>query len=156
VFPTVVTAANAASTAVLVKDDIAFNIANATGSNATIVAEYIVVTSIAGYSLAPASRRLLQNSQQQSVTFVLLGNITQAITTFSPNTAVTAFVAAAEAGTLSAPNTGASIPKQDVTTVAVGSTPSSSSTGLKDNGASTVSTSAAVVFAAVASLALLL
>ena len=72
---------------------------------------------------------------------------------------MTAFVAAASTGSLQAPYSGATIPAQPVTEQAVGSTPSSSSsTGYgNNNGASSMaSTSAALLFAGVASMALLL
>jgi hypothetical protein len=156
-FTETITSANVVAVAVQVQADIAYNLANGTGINSTILEDYVVITSIGGTSLAPLSRRLLQTGT--AVTWVLLGNITQVVSIL-PATLVSTFVSAAANGTLAAPNTGATIPAQTlITPVAVGSTPvsSSSSTGLGDSGAfSQASSTAALLVAAVAALALLL
>ena len=156
---------NATETAVLVAQDIAFNVANETGTNVDAVLPYVIVTSVNGTAVgSSSSRRLLQTGAP--ITFILLGTITRVVgdSGFTTSSVVAAFVAAASNGTLAAPYSGATIYKQTVVApTPVGAWPSSSSSSSSSssgegspNGASTVSTGAALLFAAVASLALLL
>ena len=143
------------ATADLLAQDFAFNLANETGAAQATIAMFTRTTSIGGVKIGGGSRRLLQTGT--SVTYVLLGNITDAISGFSTTNAVDAFVAAAAAGTLSAPYSMATIPQQTIAPPTAVGAWSSSSTGLGDNGASSVaSASAALLIAAAASMALLL
>jgi hypothetical protein len=155
----------ATQAAPLLQQDIALNVANDTRLHATLIVPYVVITAFRGVAFAPASRPLLQTVGPAPVTFIILGNSTRlGAAVADTSVVVQKFQAAAAAGTLVAPNSGATIPAQNISvsvpgaSSSTGSYVSSSSTGEGSTGGASavVSASAAMLIAAVASLALLM
>ena len=128
-----VTISNLTAFVPLLTLDLATFFAQAAGNGAVPewFVSYIRVKSVNGTAIAaPASRRLLGQGDVP-ITFVLLGSVAQVQGGggVSAQSLVSSFQQAASQGTLTASNTGATIPAQTVTVVTVATTASSSSTG---------------------------
>ena len=153
----VITGANLASTANSVHGDLATNIAVENSVSNITVSEYLNITSINGIQVCnsgSSARRLLQfvNGTEVGVTFILLGSIANAFPNFDVTAAVNTFVTAAANGQLKSYYTNGTYPKQAISPpVNVGS--NQGSTGAAS---SMASAGFALLFAAGASLALLL
>jgi len=130
-----VNASNYHNVSKLFERDIATNLARALNSTATILAPYVSVTSIGGFSTT-VSRRLL--SDDLAVSFIILGSISDVVSTTNVTdvSQVGQFVAntlinQVTSGSFFATNAGATVPSaQVISVINIDTASSSSSTGM--------------------------
>ena len=126
--------------------DIAFNLAAFLNISVSELLPFVEIVDFNNSAVQPASsaRRLLTDTVNLNVSFVLLGTVSTVSANGAPvsvSSVVSDFQAAAAAGNLSAPTSGATIPMQTAQSLQVGTVVSSSSSSTGTLGATAPSSS---------------